>query len=899
MIGLRPKPSTLFLERPRLLRLLPEEPGYTVWLEAPYGYGKSVLISQWMSRLEAEGWRVVWLALPEGDVRPGLAQALGLPGTAPWSVLLQTLAQERTAVVLEDLEGSEEIGPLLKHNPGLLLLASRQGLRDPEIPRLRAGGHLVHLGAEQLAFTQDEALELFGVNGHASARQAWEQTRGWSLPLHLAALTGEIPSDEGIWEGMRESLEADEWQELLFLSSLPYLPSESAQARDHRLTRLGFVQALEHGYRLHPLVAEQILSHYPQEVQSAVRLEAPRLGPGRRGLAFERAQLWPELGQLLGSSPGLGEESPGPVLRWHRLAAPSSDLKIRLSRLYEVAVAQGRLGQHRASAELFLQVARDPQASRSQTLLAYGEAANELARVDLEQARQAVREGDALLGGADPPDAARYLNASAGVDYWAGDIRAALKRYSRALSLQPQGVLRVSLQYNLSLMRWWLDGDGGALLQAREELIRDPAVPASRLAFYCRNAGLKAMMTGFYPQAARLLRQTLEYADADPLSALQAEALLALLEGRLEDMPAIWARLLAWDNANALDRILASWILALVEAGQAQEALSRLSQDRGSPSSFAEALKALVLWANGRQEEALEALPQPLDPVTEREKCFYIRATRFRVIRDEAELEALLGLSAERERPLVYYIPLAELPRHRPELARHYPLQRVLQSGWKEAIQLRLDELSPLELKLLGGFEVRLLGQTVPLNPRPRDVLTLMALGLGREPIAEAIWPELESEKSRNNLHVTLNQLRKALEPWGVATYLLESGLSRVRCDLWELQQAMASATQVQRLYGELVPESDLPLIREWREALRNQAIQVVFDSPGTQHSEDALEWILKLDPLHEEAFSKLLELLLKSGRKVSAQRRYLEFAARLKAELGLEPAPQTQRMLT
>jgi len=594
MIGFRPRSNALFLERPRLLRLLPEEGGYVVWLEAPYGYGKSVLLAQWMERLEAGGWRVVWLALPEGgrpvtgdprrlegDVRLGLAAALDLPSDAPWSVVLVALAQPRTAVVLEDLEGGEELGPLLKHSPGLVLLASRRGLRDPELPRLRSEGRLVHLGTQQMAFTPEEAEELFG--GKAGSQGAWERTGGWSLPLHLAALTGEVPGDEGLWEGMRQSLEPGEWQELLFLASLPYLPLNAADARAPALARLGFVQALEQGYRLHPLAAEQILSRYRPEVQEVTRAEAFRLDPLTRGLAFERVGLWAELEHLLTHSPGLGEQNPRAVERWDRLLPPS-DGSAALVRAYETAVAQGRLGQHRAAAERFLEVARNPKAARSQALLAYGEAANELARVDLPQARQAVLEGDALLEGADPADAARYLNSSAGVDYWSDRIEAAAERYARALSLAPAGMLRVSIGYNLSLMRWWLDGDGAALLAAREELIRNPGVeiPPAKLAFYCRNAGIKAAMTGFSERAAALLRQTLQYADADPLSALQAEAALALLERRLDEMPAIWARLRAWDNPNAEDRIQAAWVLALLDVGRNAEALKLLGADRGS-----------------------------------------------------------------------------------------------------------------------------------------------------------------------------------------------------------------------------------------------------------------------------------------------------------------------------
>ena len=124
MIGFRPKPSALFLERPRLLGILPEEPGYIVWLEAPYGYGKSVLVSQWAAQLEHGGWRVVWLALVDGDPRRPLAMALGLSENATWSLVLEGLAVEKTLVILEDLENDPDagasLGPLLKHTPGLV-----------------------------------------------------------------------------------------------------------------------------------------------------------------------------------------------------------------------------------------------------------------------------------------------------------------------------------------------------------------------------------------------------------------------------------------------------------------------------------------------------------------------------------------------------------------------------------------------------------------------------------------------------------------------------------------------------------------------------------------------------------------------------------------------------------
>jgi hypothetical protein len=154
LIGFRPKPSALFLERPRLLSILPEESGYIVWLEAPYGYGKSVLVSQWAAQLDREARRVIWLALVDGDPRRPLAMVLGLSENAAWSLVLEGLAQEKTLVILEDLENDPEsgasLGPLLKHNPGLVLLASRKSLHAPELPRARAPGLHPRRGREPL-----------------------------------------------------------------------------------------------------------------------------------------------------------------------------------------------------------------------------------------------------------------------------------------------------------------------------------------------------------------------------------------------------------------------------------------------------------------------------------------------------------------------------------------------------------------------------------------------------------------------------------------------------------------------------------------------------------------------------------------------------------------------------
>ena len=290
-------------------------------------------------------------------------------------------------------------------------------------------------------------------------------------------------------------------------------------------------------------------------------------------------------------------------------------------------------------------------------------------------------------------------------------------------------------------------------------------------------------------------------------------------------------------------------------------------------------------------------------------------AAQYRITRTAAHLEQFLRVTDAGERILPNLVPLSELPKNHPELSSLNAIETVLRSGWREAIQYRHADIPAIKVRVLAGFEVRVLGQVVTLTARPKDILALLALRLPRDTIAETLWPEADGEKSRNNLHinlhvnlhVNLNALRKALEPWGIPTHVLETGLARANVDLWELDRALNAGQieTVRNLYGKLLPGFDLDLIEQTRANLHKRVLEAVsedaakLETEQPHAAEDALEWLLSHEPTHEAAVEKLLELMLCAGRRVSAQRRCQEFAQRLQQEFGLEPAPEMRSRLT
>ncbi len=222
----------------RLNAGLHRAPG-VILISAPAGFGKTTLLSEWISTLTPSplpqgeaarkrvGVRVAWLSLDDGDNDPAhfltylvaalqtIASNIGSdvmtalqtpqPPSSEW--LLTNLLNEITArqdhlvLVLDDYHVIEAqsvdqaLNFLVEHLPPQmhLVIASRE---DPPLPlaRLRVRGQLTELRAADLQFTPAEANDflngVMGLDLSVDDIAALEQrTEGWIAGLQLAAIS--------------------------------------------------------------------------------------------------------------------------------------------------------------------------------------------------------------------------------------------------------------------------------------------------------------------------------------------------------------------------------------------------------------------------------------------------------------------------------------------------------------------------------------------------------------------------------------------------------------------------------------------------------------------------------------------------------------------------------------
>ena len=217
-----PRVHAGMLRRTRLLEMLDDYGASSLTvLDAGVGYGKTTLVRSWcIERPEP----VIWMTLDAADDDPvrlwthlatavdRLAQGVGAPAlmrlggrgvqiaTAVDELMNGLVAYGRpVTIVLDDLHvvRSEaslgSIGHAIERLPAAarLVVSTRS---DPAIglPKLRASRALTEVRARELAFTVDEAQELFIREGIELSGESvdllLQRTEGWPAGLYLAAL---------------------------------------------------------------------------------------------------------------------------------------------------------------------------------------------------------------------------------------------------------------------------------------------------------------------------------------------------------------------------------------------------------------------------------------------------------------------------------------------------------------------------------------------------------------------------------------------------------------------------------------------------------------------------------------------------------------------------------------
>lgn len=184
-----------------------------ILVQAPAGYGKSVLLRQYLARRQAEGIPTLWLTLDSADndldrlVRHLDAGWLALDpqrcGHVPSSQgLLERLSgfSEPFSLFLDEFDALHNpfvlryVQQLIEYLPacGQIVIGSRH-VPDVGVGRLRARNQLLELSQGDLRFSLAETGDLL-VQHHAlslkgrDVKVLHERTEGWVAAIHLAAL---------------------------------------------------------------------------------------------------------------------------------------------------------------------------------------------------------------------------------------------------------------------------------------------------------------------------------------------------------------------------------------------------------------------------------------------------------------------------------------------------------------------------------------------------------------------------------------------------------------------------------------------------------------------------------------------------------------------------------------
>lgn len=230
-----------------------------------------------------------------------------------------------------------------------------------------------------------------------------------------------------------------------------------------------------------------------------------------------------------------------------------------------------------------------------------------------------------------------------------------------------------------------------------------------------------------------------------------------------------------------------------------------------------------------------------------------------------------------------------------------------------------------LDIRLLGQFSVMLDGRPLAIRSRPAQLLLdYLLLNTGapqpRETLADVLWPDSSPNNARANLRHALWQLRATIDATGdpAAAFIIHTahtiafdGHNDCTLDVDTLQRerpawTTAALMEAAAAYGgELLPG----FYESWI-VLERERLAVVFDRRMSRLLErlivekrwdDTLAWAerwIELDEAPEPAYRALMQAFAALGDFSGVMVAYRRCREALQAELGVEPSPETRRLV-
>lgn len=234
----------------------------------------------------------------------------------------------------------------------------------------------------------------------------------------------------------------------------------------------------------------------------------------------------------------------------------------------------------------------------------------------------------------------------------------------------------------------------------------------------------------------------------------------------------------------------------------------------------------------------------------------------------------------------------------------------LVQSGTKST------ESTTVELKLLGGFDFLIDGESQTFGQSTKRLLSLLAMTpspMTRVQVAGTLWPDAAATRANANLRSAVWRIQRSCPDVVAASFSSLRLMPHVVVDVheWaavarrlinladhmdenELGDALRRSVQTE-LLPELGDEEWLSPERERYRQLSLHALEALserFTAIGWYGAavETALRAV-RLDPFRESAHRALVFAFLAEGNVCDARRQYRKYQALLRSELGIQPS--------